>query len=96
MGEVTVHVLGGYVASQCKIYEMYAHTIYFFILEYLNVCSKRSIGFRQTWWVAVHDNQPFIKFNLVISIIQIVKYFILALELYLNELSWNKNRFLSK
>ena len=32
MGKVIVHVLGGYVASQCQIYWLYSHTT-FIILE---------------------------------------------------------------
>ena len=78
--EIIVHVLGGYVASQCKINEMYAHTTSF-MLEHLNFCSKWSLEVRQIWWVWVNDNKLFISFNLVISIFWIVKYFIQAVEL---------------
>ena len=46
MGERIVHVLGRYVASQCKIYELYQHTTYFVILGDLNFSSIKSIGFR--------------------------------------------------
>ena len=48
MGEGIVFLLGGYVASQCNIYELSEHTKYFVILKLLNFTSKMLIGFRHT------------------------------------------------
>ena len=62
MDEVIVHVLGGYIASQCQIVELNEHT-YFVILELFKFCNKQCIGYRQTWRVWVHDIQPFIRFH---------------------------------